>query len=296
MDAFDSGSGVSSISFNIDFKGYLQYSGPLRFNEPGTHTLVYRSTDNVGNLEEVNTISIIVDNKPPVTRAAAGDLISNADIVVKLNATDSESGVVGTFFRVVREKEQAGDFRAGNEAIVRAQEDHTADGNYTIEYFSVDRLNNSESVKELKVSIDTQVFLQLGFNGTPAVKVNRFTIEGRTEQGARVTINGEKAELRSDGSFSYDVWLEPGRNKAVIVVTDSAGNTLDKTVTINYERPVKGVGWLPAAVLLIVAASAALAGIFLYMNKGKRTGEKARPPRRASQKAGHGSRQPPARR
>jgi hypothetical protein len=80
------------------------------------------------------------------------------------------------------------------------------------------------------------------------------------------------------------------------MVTDSAGNTLNKTVRINYERPVTGAGWLAAAILLIVVPTAVLSAVLLHKRDGKRTGEKARPPRRASRKAGRGPRRPPARR
>jgi len=254
----------------------------------GKHTLLYRSMDNVGNLEVEQSVQIVVDIQPPTTKAVTDVLLSNVDVRILFNSNDSESGVMCTNYRITREKVPFGEYQTGNEAVILAEEDHSGDGNYTVQYYSVDRLNNTESVKELKVRIDTQVFLQLGFSGTPKVNVNRFTVDGRTEQGARLTINDETVMVASDGSFSYVLGLEPGRNEATMLVTDSAGNKLTKTVFIDYEQPVTGLGWFWAALVGVLVICAVVGGGLFYRMKRKKdiAAAKARKARRPVKKGG----------
>jgi hypothetical protein len=211
-----------------------------------------------------------VDLQAPVTKALTDALLSNTDIRIFFDPSDSESGVNSTFFRIGREKADSSEYLSGNEAVLRAEEDHSADGNYTVQYYSVDKMNNTESVKELKVRIDTQVFLRLGFSGTPSVNVDMFTVEGRTEQGAGMTINDEKVTLSSDGSFSFDLGLNTGRNNVTIQITDLAGNVLKKTVYINYEKPGMTTGWLMVGIIFIAAVGISVAGGLVYLRKKKR--------------------------
>ena len=287
LEAADNASGVARIEYNLDNKGYVTYSKPIGFDSAGTHTLVFRSVDNVGNVEGANTVTAIVDSQAPVTKVVAGDLISNKDITIQFNANDTESGVSATYFRVVRERTAAGEYKAGAEVVIQAEENHSADGNYTIQYYSVDRLNNTEIAKELKVTIDTQVFLQLGFSGTPKVNADRFTIDGRTERGAILTVDGEKVAVASDGSFSYEMGLEPGRNEATIVVVDSAGNSMTRPVHIDYDKPVAGVGWLWMVLVGLVVVGGVAGGglLYLWRRKGKAEAVKAAKGKRPIKKA-----------
>src|SRR6266850_2505087 len=50
-------------------------------------------------------------------------------------------------------------------------------------------------------------------------------IKGRTERDARVRVNGQKAAVAADGSFSYPLALKEGVNLVTIEATDVAGNS-----------------------------------------------------------------------
>jgi hypothetical protein len=65
-------------------------------------------------------------------------------------------------------------------------------------------------------------------------------IEGITEKGAKVTINGDSAEVREDGTFSYAMQSLPEGQFAVIevVATDEAGNSTKKTVSVKYSKSI----------------------------------------------------------
>jgi hypothetical protein len=103
-------------------------------------------------------------------------------------------------------------------------------------------------------------------------------MNGRTEQGAKLTINEESVQVSSDGSFSYNLGLMPGRNKVTIIVTDTAGNTLSKTVFIEYNQSVD-VGWSTLILIIGLVIVAVVAGTALYVKKKKSFVERNRQPK-----------------
>lgn len=66
-------------------------------------------------------------------------------------------------------------------------------------------------------------------------KDNAITVRGSTDPLDIVTVNGQKAFVTSDGTFSYMYPLNDGENKLIIESTDDAGNktTVEKTVTFS---------------------------------------------------------------
>ena len=194
---------MNRTEYKLDNLAYKAYTEPLKLSTAGQHTILFRSSDKVGNSEAETTLKVTVDTTPPVTKATASAQLSNEDIEVSLSATDADSGVCGTYYRVVKEKATPGDFQSGTDLVIEAKEDGSADGNYTIQYYSVDMIGNKETVKELKVKMDTTVFLQLTKEGKQSVGKDHYTVEGKTEPGSKVTVNGEPVTLSADGSFSY---------------------------------------------------------------------------------------------
>jgi hypothetical protein len=266
----DAGSGVNRTEYKLDSQAYKAYTEPLKLSTAGQHTILFRSSDKVGNSEAEKTLKVTVDTTPPVTKATASAQLSKEDIAVSLSATDADSGVSGTYHRVVKDKATPGDFQSGTDLVIEAKEDGSADGNYTIQYYSADMLGNKETVKELKVKMDTTVLLQLTNEGKQSVSQDRYTIEGKTEPGSNLTVGGEQVTLSANGSFSYEVSLKAGGNKITIQVTDPAGNTASKTVDITYNEPAAGAESQIPIIAIVVIACCAGAGAFLWMRKKKK--------------------------
>jgi hypothetical protein len=242
----------------------------LKLTTAGQHTILYRSSDKLGNSEAETTLKLTVDTTPPTTKGTASSVLSKEDISVSLSATDADSGVCATFYRVVKEKSTPGDYQSGTEIVLEAKEGGSADGNYTVQYYSVDMLGNKETVKELKVKIDTVVFLLLTNKEKETVSKDHYTVAGKAETGSKVTVNGEPVTLSADGSFSYDVVLKSGANKVTVQATDTAGNTASKTVDVAYNEPATGMGMLIPLVAVVAAAACAGAGALLWMRKKKK--------------------------
>jgi hypothetical protein len=266
----DAGSGVNRTEYKLDNLAYKAYSEPLKLSTAGQHTILFRSSDKVGNSEAETTLKVTVDTAAPVTKATASAQLSKEDIEVSLSATDADSGVCGTYYRVVKDKATPGDFQSGTDLVIAAKEDGSADGNYTIQYYSADMIGNKETVKELKVKMDTTVLLQLTKEVKQSVGNDHYTVEGKTEPGSKVTVNGETVTLSADGSFSAEVSLKAGGNKVTVQATDPAGNTASKTVDITYNEPATGTGLLIPIVAVVVIAGCAGAGALLWMRKKKK--------------------------
>ncbi len=63
-----------------------------------------------------------------------------------------------------------------------------------------------------------------------------FIVEGTTEGGAVVTINGETVEVRSDGHFRKAIEMrQNGRAEIVVVAVDPSGNKTERIETVNVE-------------------------------------------------------------
>jgi hypothetical protein len=269
LDSTDLSSGINYTEYKLDNRGWRHYDEPLRFEAAGIHTLLYRSVDNVGNTEAEKSVKLAVDSVAPVTKAAPTALTSTLDIYIALSATDYESGVAATFFRVARQgKRNVADFQPGNELYIEASDDHSLDGNYTIQYYSIDNVNNGETVEELVVSIDTDIYLRLGFTGGISVDNARYLVEGKTEPGSTLTINKQPVIVTPDGTFASQVELQPGKNKVLMSIIDPAGNLFTKTYYITYNAPVEVATWVLPLLVLMAAAILVGAGAYLIIRPG----------------------------
>ena len=71
---------------------------------------------------------------------------------------------------------------------------------------------------------------------------NQYMVEGTTEAGATVMVNGEAASIDSQGHFSKAVTLTEGANQVNVVAVDAAGNqSRDITKAVTYVVKVTNV-------------------------------------------------------
>ena len=63
LNATDATSGLARIEFSLDGGSWTDYSGPIRFDTEGRHTLLFRATDNAGNTAP--TRALVVDATYP---------------------------------------------------------------------------------------------------------------------------------------------------------------------------------------------------------------------------------------
>ena len=150
------GSGVASTYYTTDGSTPTTSSASgtsVVLSAQGVYTIKYFSTDTAGNAESVKTAGtqIRIDTTVPVTTDDASATWTKNSVTVTLTPTDSGgSGVAATYY--TRDGSTPTISSASGTSFVLS-----AQGVYTIKYFSVDTAGNAESVKTAanQVRIDT---------------------------------------------------------------------------------------------------------------------------------------------
>ena len=100
LSASDDLSGVAKTEYSLDNGAtWTSYTAPATFNQDGIYTVNYRSTDKVGNVEAVKSVSFKRDSKAPtitVTGLVYGSYPDSGDIVPIVTFSDRLSGVDST--------------------------------------------------------------------------------------------------------------------------------------------------------------------------------------------------------
>ncbi|MDI6642079.1 MAG: hypothetical protein QME68_07200, partial [Elusimicrobiota bacterium] len=157
-------SGVAYIEYRIDSGNWIKYIDKFSFQEhqiysEGTHSISYYAVDNVGNIEQYKSLTVIVDNTPPITTISISNpkysfdnkLWVSSNTQFSLSAIDGgliPSGVKSTEYKVDNGLWQIYDVTQGFKLAFYSE------GYHTISYRSVDNVNNLEQEKTLEVIID----------------------------------------------------------------------------------------------------------------------------------------------
>ena len=127
---------------------------PADHSGDGLHTILFRSADNAGNLEDPpRSVTVRIDTTPPVTTAAGAQDATwyRASLTLTFSAAaDAGSGVAYTEYKL-----DAADWVRGALLKVAAPGDHSGDRLHTVLYRSADNAGNVGGAESLSVGIDT---------------------------------------------------------------------------------------------------------------------------------------------
>ena len=241
-------------NFRIDGGGVNLGIGQFIIPGSGTHTFEYWGTDVAVNVEPRKTRILKLDPTAPVTQASVSGIAGTngwyrSAAQVSLDATDTFSGLFGTFYRIDGGAVQT----YVNPFLISAA------GPHTIEYWSTDNVNNMEPPHSLAVKIDTvtpvvtaaanpstapkgpkPISVTISGSATDALSgissasYNVIDEYGATQPSGAVTV-------QANGSYSFTLSLpanRPGNDKdghlytIVVTATDQAGNTRTATATV----------------------------------------------------------------
>jgi peptidoglycan/xylan/chitin deacetylase (PgdA/CDA1 family) len=203
------------------------------------------------------------DVTPPVTTASGmGTRWRSDTATVQLAATDAESGVAATVYRV-----DEGEWAIGTEVEVRAPKDHSNDGEHVITFYSVDNALNQEAFETATVKIDTRPPHFAWKNVSPGIIRHirpvtlRFDVDERsgsvvlsykvTDQYGYFAV-GKGGLERAEGTRSLELiprykshkGFVPGVYRVEITLRDEAGNTtVSKRRSFRNYRAVSGGVW-----------------------------------------------------
>ena len=150
LSASDATAGVETTEYRIDSGEWIAYT-PFSISAEGVHQIEYRSRDHVGNLEEAQSLSVVIDNTAPTTSIVANqpqfanetELFVTDSTVFTVSAEDALSGVAIVEYRV-----DDGDW------IEFVPFSLTNEGEHTVSYRSTDSLGNVAAVQTLAITVD----------------------------------------------------------------------------------------------------------------------------------------------
>ena len=254
LAASDSLSGIANTLYTINGGAPQTYAGTFTLSGDGVYTLEYWSVDKAGNTETHKTRTVRIDSTAPVTQASASGTAGangwfRSAVQVSLSATDNLAGVQTSFYQI-----DGGATQTYTGAFVLATQ-----GQHTVNYWSVDNLNNTEAAHSLLVKIDNvgpsvtassnpataskgprPVTVTISGNVTDAVSglasagFNVIDEYGNTQPSGSVTV-------QANGSYSFTLSLpatKQGNDKdghlytIVVSASDQAGNSASATTTL----------------------------------------------------------------
>jgi large repetitive protein len=225
--------GVAKTEYKIDGGSWTTGTAVAVASE-GDHTVLYRSTDTVGNLEADQSVHVKIDMGAPLTTASGADDVWHHDpVTVTFTASDPVSGVARTEYKI-----DGGSWTSGAAVTV------SSDGDHTVLYRSVDNAGNTEADKSVSVKVDatgpvTSAKAASGKKGH-SIKLAYRVSDTASPQAQGVTLvvtgaRGKTVKTITIGSCQTSVWYNArwtpgatGTYRYTVKAKDLAGNTQSK--------------------------------------------------------------------
>ncbi|WP_066067177.1 OmpL47-type beta-barrel domain-containing protein [Neobacillus soli] len=214
LTAKDNLSGVKASYYSINGSEFVEGTS-FTLGKEGVQTISFYSIDNVGNVEEAQTVEVKIDKQAPKTTAKIND-----NSMVELTAVDDLSGVHSTYYTV-----NGSDFKEGTSFAVDQA------GVNTITFYSIDNAGNMEAKQTIEVIVDKTAPVTVS-----NVEDKWYTNAVNVELTASDDLSGVKATYYSiDGaefSEGTSFTVEPeGVHTLTFYSVDNAGNIESKQIT-----------------------------------------------------------------
>jgi hypothetical protein len=190
-------------------------------------TVTVDAVDKAGN-HNLTTRKVLLDTTPPFLRLSspAEGLVTNRSSI--LVTGEAEGGSYLTVAENSQQLQGAPPARASFSTPVTLHE-----GLNIIVVTALDMAGNTNK-STLHVTLDTVAPLlavETPLNGSRTAN-STILVEGFTEPGARLTVNGQQVPVGYTGSFSAEVRISTGNNSIAVRAEDAAGNSADASVSV----------------------------------------------------------------
>lgn len=113
------------------------------------------------------------------------------------------------------------------------------EGENLIVVYGIDEDENESETREISITVDTEaptlLINDLEDDKQIELKKNQnLKIEGTTEVGSNLKLNDRSIYIDSEGNFSTSFYLNEGDNTLKFVVTDQAGNKIERELKIGF--------------------------------------------------------------
>lgn len=143
----NSGQGIDKIMYRMGQGTWDDYlvTGDFKISQEGSATIEFYAVDMVGGQEQTQSISVFVDDTPPVTELVYPGEQVRPSTDLELSASDDGSGVASRFYRI-----DDGDW------ILYSIPFFLDEGSYTLDYYSVDNLGNAEHPQQMQLEVELE--------------------------------------------------------------------------------------------------------------------------------------------
>ena len=240
LSAIDENSGVAKTEYRINNREWIEYTAPINSYAEGKNVVDYRSIDNAGNVEETKSFKVDMDKTTPETIITPiKDSWYNSDVALKLESSDSLSGVAKTQYKV-----NDGDWITYNNGINVSNE-----GINKVQYRSIDNAGNVEETKSIEVKIDkTAPTLNVSFDQSVITDRNHQLVPIKALVKADDNLSGVASyELvsivsnqpdngKGDGNTIQDIQgAEFGTSDTDFLVRAERSGSGDRVYTVTYK-------------------------------------------------------------
>lgn len=225
LNASDNLSGIASTLYSLNGGPVQTYTTTFSITSDGVYGIEFWSVDRAGNTEAHQNRTVRIDSTAPVTQASVSGTVGTNNwyrsaVQVSLSASDSVSGVQNSFYRIDGGATQT---YAGPFVISTL-------GQHTIEYWSVDHVNNTEVTHSLAVKIDSVAPVVTATANPPTA--------GKGPKPVTVTISGSVTDVVSGiSSASFKVIDEYGTTQPSGPVTLQANGNYSFTLSLPATKP-----------------------------------------------------------
>lgn len=133
--------GVRKLNYSLNDSEYKEYDSVFVFDDAGSYVLSFFAEDRVGNVEDKQTISFVIDNQAPITKlnvnSITEDNVISATSKMYLISYDSASGVDKVYYKLDDQPYQIYDGKSIDFRALK-EEDHI------VTFYSVDKVENKE--------------------------------------------------------------------------------------------------------------------------------------------------------
>ena len=184
----DGVSGVEHIHFSKNGDAYAKYTTSLSFDGDKAHRLYYFANDNVGNAEQSRSNAFSVDIPAPKSSHEIVGIVHNGNIIApstkfKLSSNDALSGVRKVLYSYDSRNEN-------NYPGYPVTANYLSDGEHTLKYHAIDRVENDENMQNFKFYLDKIApVISVEVQGDQYATSSRMFVSSRTKINMTATDN-----------------------------------------------------------------------------------------------------------
>lgn len=149
-------SGILNLSYKIDLGAWKEYNNPFNLSnlDEGMHTIYYNATDNIGNVEDTNQITVYIDLNNITSFL---NFLYYEDSGIKYVSNFTEFSIdwndgMGSGLQALYYKIDSGSYFTSNMSFTLTG---YSEGLHNISFYSVDNVGNIEPEKVIEIYLDT---------------------------------------------------------------------------------------------------------------------------------------------